>query len=108
MRSAGDASETHDIPVGFETAALVDAVDGPAAAPILVDSRPQILFANSAGKRLLDEASVLRRAAGRLSVPDQRAQQALHDMIDACDRAGASLRDRGLALPLPSRDGETW
>jgi DNA-binding CsgD family transcriptional regulator len=92
----------------IEAAALADTHDGLAAAMFLVDASGRIVHANAAGHVLLADDSVLRGAGGKLAVIDASADQALHDVFANADGGDAALGVKGIALPLPARNGERY
>jgi DNA-binding CsgD family transcriptional regulator len=91
-----------------EAAALADALDGLAAAMILVDANGRIVHANAAGQAMLSERAVLRGTGGKLSCVDARADAALHEIIMNAEGSEAALGGMGAAVPLTARESERY
>ncbi len=91
-----------------EAAALADALDGLAAAMILVDRGGRIVHTNAAGQAMLADGRVLRSAAEKLNAFDAQADSALHDIVANAENGDAALGSRGIAVPLSTREGERY
>jgi DNA-binding CsgD family transcriptional regulator len=89
-----------------EAAAFADTLDGLAAGMFIVDSDARIVHANVRGRAMLAENDVLRGLAGKLSVTDPQAEEALHDIFRMAKGGDAAIGARGITVPLSSRDGE--
>ena len=91
-----------------EAAALADTLDGLAAAMFLVDAGGRIVHANAAGRGMLENAAVVRAAAGKFATADVQADRALQDIFMSAENGDAAVGTRGIAVPLASRDGERY
>jgi DNA-binding CsgD family transcriptional regulator len=88
-----------------ETAAFAEALDGLATAMFLVDSSARIVHANTAGHAMIAENTVIHMADGRMVAKDSNANRALRKALASAEGGDAALGVKGIALPLPSRDG---
>ena len=84
---------------------LAESLDGLSASMFLVDSSGRVLHANTAGRRVLADADVLRVAGGRLAAGDPTVDQELRDIIAATAQGDTALGAKGIALPLIDREG---
>jgi hypothetical protein len=64
-----------------EAATLADALDGLGAGLFVVDAAGRIVHANTSGRTMLEERTVLRAADGRLAACDGRSAAALREMM---------------------------
>lgn len=90
------------------TAALGDALAALAAGMFLVDAGGFIVFANPAGRAMLDEGRLLRNGGGKLTAVDARADRALRDVLGACGDGDAAVGVKGIAVPLAVDRNERW
>jgi DNA-binding CsgD family transcriptional regulator len=88
-----------------EAASFGAVLDGLSAGMFLVDSAGRIVHANASGHAMLSEADALRVARGRLIATDLAAARALNEIFAAAGEGDAALGNRGIAVPLPGRDG---
>ena len=63
---------------------------------------------NASGHALLARGSVLRAAGGKLAASDAGAEQTLHGVFLAAGSGDARVGGRGIAVPLPASDGESY
>jgi DNA-binding CsgD family transcriptional regulator len=91
-----------------QAAALADTLDGLAAAMFLVDAAGRIVHANAAGHVILNEARVVRNAAGKIAAHDAAADRALHDFFMNAESGDSGVGITGIAVPLIGRDGERY
>jgi DNA-binding CsgD family transcriptional regulator len=91
-----------------EAAALADTLDGISAGVLLRDERGRIAHANLSGRTLLNEASVLSAAGGKLAANNAEAEQALHEAFLAAAGGDAAVGTKGIAVPLVTRRGERY
>jgi DNA-binding CsgD family transcriptional regulator len=91
-----------------EAAALADTLDGLASATFLVDAAGRIVHANAVGHIMLDEASVVRRSAGKLVAADAATDRSLHDIFANAECGDAAVGTTGIAVPLDSRVGQRY
>ena len=92
----------------IEAAMLADAVDGVAAGVLLVRVDGEIAYTNTSARAMLRESNVLREIGGVLKVFDPTAQSALSDAFAAAEGGDIALGRRGIAVPMSSRDGESY
>jgi DNA-binding CsgD family transcriptional regulator/PAS domain-containing protein len=90
------------------TASLADALDGLADGIFLVDADARIVHVNARGHAMIAEGKFLKKIDGRLAAVDAQADQSLRDVFAAADAGDAAVGARGIALPLPARDGDRW
>jgi DNA-binding CsgD family transcriptional regulator/PAS domain-containing protein len=90
-----------------ETAALGDTLAALSVGVFLVDAQGAIVFANDAGRAMLDDGRLLRSRGGKLAAVAGRADRALHDVFAACNGGDAGVGVKGIAVPLPL-DGDRW
>jgi DNA-binding CsgD family transcriptional regulator len=57
---------------------------------------------------MIAEGKFLKKIDGRLAAVDAQADQSLRDVFAAADAGDAAVGARGIALPLPARDGDRW
>ena len=93
---------------GAEAATLADTVDGLRAGVFLVDGLARIVHANAEGQAMLSQGSVLRSVHGKLLATDTNATRILHDVVATAGGGDSALGIRGIAVPLPARDGERY
>ena len=89
-----------------EAASLADTFDGISAGMFLVDVSGHIVHANAAGHMMLNAASVLHAAGGRLILNDPQADQTLAVTFAAAGNGDAAIGVKGVAVPVVARDGE--
>jgi len=91
-----------------EASTLADTLDGIAAGMFLVDSRGQVVHANTMGHTLLAEGDMLRVTAGKLAATEPRANEALGDIFTLASSGDAAVGIKGISLPLTTPDGERF
>jgi DNA-binding CsgD family transcriptional regulator len=91
-----------------EAASLADAVDGLSAGLFLVDRSARIAHANAAGQAMLAGGSVLHTRNGKLVAADPTAAHILKDAFERSEGGDHALGGKGIAVPLPARDGERY
>jgi DNA-binding CsgD family transcriptional regulator/PAS domain-containing protein len=89
-----------------EAATFAETLDGLGAGIFLVDVSGRIVHANAAGHMMLNSASVLHTAGGRLILHDPHADRTLADTFAAAGNGDAAIGVKGVAVPLVGRDGE--
>ncbi|HEY2177338.1 MAG TPA: PAS domain-containing protein [Caulobacteraceae bacterium] len=89
----------------LEGQTLAAAMDALADIVILVAAGGRIIHANAAARQVLERGDILRNVGGVLAAGDVRAGHELREAISACGSGDVSLRARGLAIALASRDG---
>jgi DNA-binding CsgD family transcriptional regulator len=91
-----------------QAATFADTLDGISAGMLLVDARGGIVHANASGHAMLAEGSVLRAAGGKLAANNADAEGALYDVILAAGSGDAAVGIKGIAVPLPTSEGERY
>ena len=91
-----------------EAATFADTLDGISASMLLVDARGRIVHANASGHAMLAEGSLLRATGGKLAANDHGAEEALYDVILAAGSGDAAVGIKGIAVPLPTSEGERY
>ena len=89
----------------IEATALGHTLDMVPAGVVLVAEDAAILHANSAAGRMIDDASPILSAAGRLSVPDTATALQLHRIVAAAARNEAEIGDAGIGMALMGHAG---
>jgi DNA-binding CsgD family transcriptional regulator len=89
-----------------EAAMFSQSLDGLRAAIFFVDANGRIVHANAAGHFLLNEADVLRAAAGKLVACESGTDAGLQDTFLTASRGDAAIGRTGIALPLVGKKGE--
>ena len=89
-----------------EAATFAETLDGLGAGMFLVDVSGRIVHANAAGHVMLNAASVLHAAGGRLILSDPQADRTLADTFAAAGNGDVAIGVEGVAVPLVGRDGE--
>jgi DNA-binding CsgD family transcriptional regulator len=89
-----------------EAATFAETLDGLGAGIFLVDVSGRIVHANAAGDMMLNSASVLHAAGGRLILHDPHADRTLADTFAAAGNGDAAIGVKGVAVPLVGHDGE--
>ncbi len=88
-----------------EAATFADMLDGITTAMFLVARNGRIVHANAAGHTLLVAGDVLRATGDRLVATDAQIDQSLLDIFAAASSGDIAIGTKGVALPLPGRDG---
>ena len=83
-----------------EAATFADTLDGLSAGMFLVEETGRIVHANVSGYAMLDGASVLRAACGKLVATDTNAASALNEIFAMAGGGDAALGTKGIAVPL--------
>jgi len=91
-----------------QAATFADTLDGISAGMLLVDARGGIVHANASGHAMLAEGSVLRAAGGKLAANNADAEGALYEVILAAGSGDAAVGIKGIAVPLPTSEGERY
>ena len=91
-----------------EKTAFADTLDGLAAGVFLVDENARIAFANTSGQTMLDEGEILRQKDGVLTTVDPQITTTLPNVIASARYGDAAVGVNGIAVPLPSPQGESW
>jgi len=91
-----------------EAVTLADTLDGIAAGMFLVDSRGQVVHANTIGHELLAAGDMLRVTAGKLAATEPRVNEALGDIFTLASSGDAAIGIKGISLPLTTSDGERF
>ena len=91
-----------------EAAAFADALDGLAAAMLLVEASGRIVHGNVAALALLADGSVLRAVNGKLAAADAGVDRVLHDVFTNASEGDAAVDLKGAAVPLAARNGERF
>ena len=89
-----------------EAAMFSQSLDSLRAAIFFVDANGRIVHANAAGHVLVNEADILRVAAGRLMAGELEIDAGLQDTFLAASGGDAAIGRTGIALPLVGRKGE--
>jgi DNA-binding CsgD family transcriptional regulator len=89
-----------------EAASFADTLDGISAGMFLVDVSGHIVHANMAGHVMLDAASALHAAGGRLILNDPQADRILADTFATAGHGDEAIGVKGIAVPIVARDGE--
>jgi DNA-binding CsgD family transcriptional regulator len=89
-----------------EAAMFSQSLDGLRAAIFFVDANGRIVHANAAGHVLVNEADVLRVAAGKLVAGESEIDAGLQDTFLAASKGDAAIGRTGIALPLLGKKGE--
>ena len=82
--------------------------DSMSACLFLIDSGCRIVHANAAGYDMLAAENVLRAVSGRIEPYEAKTAQDFREMFDAAGKGDAALGRRGIAFPIPARDGEKY
>lgn len=89
-----------------EAATFADTFDELIAAMLLVNADGRIVHANRRALQLLATGDPLRARGGKLTAHDPVADRGLQTIFAAANHGDTSLGDKGVALPLTTRDGE--
>lgn len=107
MRRATSIGKAIDLKNGA-AAMLAETLDGLSAGLFLVDARGQVVHANRAAQEILAADGVLRLFGGQLVTDDARINNALRGMFALAGKGDAALDIKGMALPLPARNGDHY
>src|SRR5262249_20910950 len=91
-----------------EAASLADTLDGLSAAMFLVDASGRIAHANASGHAMLAAGIVLRAAGCKLVAAESGATPAADERFAAASAGDAALGIKGIAMPVPGRDGACY
>src|SRR5262249_24162457 len=91
-----------------EATVLADTVDGLSAGVFLLDASARIVRANAAGQAMLSQGLALRSACDKLVAADPNAARILHDVVGRAEGDDGALGTKGIAVPLPARDGARY
>jgi DNA-binding CsgD family transcriptional regulator len=89
-------------------AALTETLDHVEAAVILVGADGAISFANDPAKRMLDDATLIRRHGDALQAAAPEADRIFRDVFAAAAKGDASIGVRGVAVPLTGSSEARW
>jgi DNA-binding CsgD family transcriptional regulator len=82
--------------------------DSMPACLFLIDSGCRIVHANAAAYAMLADENVLRTVSGRIEPHQAKTAQDFRKMFEAAGKGDAALGARGIAFPLPARDGKKY
>jgi hypothetical protein len=88
--------------------ALTATLDHVEAAVFLVGADGAISFANDPGKKMLAEATLVRKDGDALHALAADTDRILHDIFAAAKRGDASVGVRGVAVPLADASSGPW
>ena len=91
-----------------EAAAFADTLDGVSAGMYLVDADGRIVHANASGQAMLKDRCALRAVGGRLAAIEAGADRELSQTLTTAAAGDAAVGVKGIAVPLPARDGERY
>jgi DNA-binding CsgD family transcriptional regulator len=91
-----------------EAATLADTLDGLSAGMFLVDATGRIVHANTSGEIMLSAGPVRRATSGKLTTADPGASRVLNEVFAAAGDGDAAVGIKGIAVPVPGRDGEQY
>jgi hypothetical protein len=80
-------------------AALAETLDGLSAAVFLLDPTGRVMHANAQARTMIAEAAIVRSAAGKLTVVNSGADQALHEILRSAASGDSALGAKGIGLP---------
>lgn len=89
----------------IEADALGQTLDRVPAGVILVSEDAEILYANSTAGRMINAASPVFSAGGRLSAADRATTRQLQRTVAAAARSEAAIGSAGIGLALKGHDG---
>ena len=88
--------------------ALTETLDHVEAAVFLVDAKADIAFTNDAAKKMLGEATLVRKERNALRAAAPEANRTLRSLFAAAGKGDASIGVRGGAVPLNGASSEPW
>jgi DNA-binding CsgD family transcriptional regulator/PAS domain-containing protein len=88
--------------------ALAETLDHVEAAVFLVDAKAGITFANDAAKKMLGDATLVRKERNTLRAVASHVDRTLRNMFVAAGKGDASIGVRGVAVPLNGAADEPW
>ena len=91
-----------------EAATFADVLDDLRSGMWLVDAEGRIAHANVMGYRMLERADVVRADGRRLGATDSEADQVFAELFASAGKGDAAIGNKGVALPLESRDGDRY
>jgi DNA-binding CsgD family transcriptional regulator len=91
-----------------EAASLADTLDGLTAGMFLVDDTARIVHANASGHVMLADDDFLCASDGRLVAADGQTDRKLREIFGAAGSGDAAVGVKGIAVPLSSREGESY
>jgi len=91
-----------------EAATFADLLDGLSAGLFLVGGDGLIIHANAAGDEMLGSGVCLRSVRGRLTTGDNHVDKCLRESLAAANRGDGGIGIKGIAVPLPARNGEHY
>ena len=89
-------------------AVLSETFDQVSAAVFLVGANGRLVFANAAGRAMLDEGGLLTDRTGTLAAVAPDAQRLLRDALAAVEADDAAASGRGLPIPLATSPHSPW
>ena len=90
------------------SAAFAEALDGLAAAVLLLDPEGRLLHVNRRGQELLDQGDPLTLVNGLLRARDRGAQQVLRDVLPLAGAGDEEIGSPGIAIPIQAADGTAY
>jgi DNA-binding CsgD family transcriptional regulator len=88
--------------------ALTDTLDHVEAAVFLVDANAGITFANNTAKKMLGEATLVRKEGNALRAVAPDADRILLSIFASAEKGDASVGVRGVAVPLTDASDKRW
>jgi DNA-binding CsgD family transcriptional regulator len=88
--------------------ALAQTLDHVEAAVVLVSASAEIIFANDNAKRMLADATLVRKEGKELSAVAPEANHTLRSIFVSAEEGDASVGVRGVAIPLTDALNERW
>ncbi len=88
--------------------ALTETLDHVEAAVFLVDAKAWITFANDSAKKMLGEATLVRKERGALRAVAPDPNRILRNIFVAAGKGDASVGVRGVAMPLEGASNKRW
>lgn len=89
-----------------QSAGYSAALDSLAAGMFLLTDYSELVHANAAGAAILASGSPLKKANGRLTLTDVRANRILQEAISAAQGGDVSLGEKGSSIPVRDEHGE--
>ncbi|MGH7683733.1 MAG: helix-turn-helix transcriptional regulator [Vulcanimicrobiaceae bacterium] len=90
------------------TQALTETLDHVEAAVFLVDAKAGLAFANETAKKMLGEATLVRKEGNALRAVTSNVDRMLRNLFVAAEEGDLSVGARGIAEPLKDASNEAW
>lgn len=87
---------------------LAETLDHVEAAVFLVDAKAGITFTNDAARKMLGDATLVRKERSALRAAAPEANRTLRNLFAAAGKGDASIGVRGVAVPLKGASSEPW